>query len=67
MWQISGTINGLHTDNNILYNNANNNDPVFTGNSVGNYEFLNNQKVDPLFVSSTDFHLQATSPAIGKG
>jgi uncharacterized repeat protein (TIGR02059 family) len=37
------------------------------GNSVSNYEFLNNQKVDPLFVSSTNFHLQATSPAIGKG
>jgi uncharacterized repeat protein (TIGR02059 family) len=63
----SGTINGLHVDNNILYNNTNNNDPVFVGNSVSNYEFLNNQKVDPLFVSSTNFHLQATSPAIGKG
>jgi hypothetical protein len=63
----SGSINGLYTDNNILYNNTNSNDPVFTGNSVSNYEFLNNQKVDPLFVSSTDFHLQATSPAIRKG
>jgi uncharacterized repeat protein (TIGR02059 family) len=34
---------------------------------VSNYEFLNNQKLDPLFVSSTDFHLQAGSPAIEKG
>jgi uncharacterized repeat protein (TIGR02059 family) len=63
----SGTVSGLYVHNNILYKNANNNDPVFAGNSVSNYEFLNNLKVDPLFVSSTDFHLQATSPAIGKG
>jgi hypothetical protein len=63
----NGTINGLHLNNNILFKNANNNDPVFTGKSIRNYEFLNNQKVDPLFVSSTDFHLQATSPAIRKG
>jgi hypothetical protein len=63
----NGTIDGLHSNNNILFNNANNNDPVFTGNSVSNYEFLNNQKVDPLFVSSTNFHLQPKSPAIGKG
>jgi uncharacterized repeat protein (TIGR02059 family) len=63
----SGTVSGLYVDNNILHKNANNNDPVFAGNSVSNYEFLNNLKIDPLFVSSTDFHLQATSPAIGKG
>jgi len=63
----NGTINGLNIKNNILFKNANNNDPVFTGKSVRNYEFLNNLKVDPLFVSSTDFHLQATSPAIRKG
>jgi uncharacterized repeat protein (TIGR02059 family) len=63
----SGSISNLYVDHNILYNNTNNNDPVFTGNSVSNYEFLNNQKLDPLFVSSTDFHLQAGSPAIEKG
>ena len=63
----TGTMDGLYVDNNILYNNANNSDPIFTGNSVSNYEFSNNQKVNPLFVSSTDFHLQAASPAIGKG
>ena len=63
----TGTMNGLYVDNNILYNNANNSDPILTGNKVNNYEFLNNLKVNPLFVSSTDFHLQATSPAIGKG
>jgi uncharacterized repeat protein (TIGR02059 family) len=65
--QNSGTINGLHADNNILYNNINNNDPSFSGNSVSNYTFLNDIKTDPLFVSSTNFHLQSGSPAIGKG
>ena len=63
----AGTMSGLYVNNNILYNNSNNSDPIFTGNSVSTYEFLNNQKVNPLFVSSTDFHLQASSPAIGKG
>jgi uncharacterized repeat protein (TIGR02059 family) len=65
--QNSGTINGLHADNNILYNNINNNDPLFSGNSVSNYTLLNDIKTDPLFVSSTNFHLQSGSPAIGKG
>ncbi len=63
----SGSINGLYVNNNILYNNAGNNDPTFSGNSVSNYTFTSNIKSNPLFVSSTDFHLQATSPAIGKG
>jgi len=65
--QNSGTINGLHADNNIIYNNTNSNDPLFSGNSVSNYTFINDIKTDPLFVSSTNFHLQSGSPAIGKG
>jgi uncharacterized repeat protein (TIGR02059 family) len=63
----SGSINGLYINNNILYNNAGNNDPSISGNSVSNYTFTSNLTSNPLFVSSTDFHLQTSSPAIGKG
>jgi uncharacterized repeat protein (TIGR02059 family) len=62
----SGSINGLYVDNNTVYNNSSN-APYFSGNAASNSEFLNNLTSDPLFVSSTNFHLQTGSPAIGKG
>jgi hypothetical protein len=65
----SGSIDGLYVDNNILYNNANNNYPVFLGNTVTNYEFLRNVNADPMFVDAAngDFHLKPRSPAINNG
>lgn len=64
----NGSINILNVDYNLLYDNANSNNPTFSGNAVTNYTFNNNnQGSDPLFVSSTNFHLQRTSPAVGTG
>jgi uncharacterized repeat protein (TIGR02059 family) len=54
---------GLSIENNIFYNNGQNNIPVYSGSGT----VQNNLTSNPLFVSSTDFHLQAGSPAIGKG
>jgi uncharacterized repeat protein (TIGR02059 family) len=62
-----GSINGLHVENNLAYDNANSNNPVLSGNSISNYTFSSNIISDPLFVSSSDYHLQTLSPAIGKG
>jgi uncharacterized repeat protein (TIGR02059 family) len=63
-----GTIDYLWIENNIFYQNANNNNPLL--NITPTHYTLNNPgtlKADPLFVSSSDFHLQPGSPAIGKG
>lgn len=62
-----GSIDHLHVDNNVLYNNAGSDDPSFTGNAVTNYTFTDNVKDNPDFVSSSDYHLQAGSPAIAAG
>ena len=60
-------INGLIITNNILYGNGNGNDPYYIGGSPSGYSYVNNLKVNPLFVSTTDFHLQAGSPGIDVG
>ena len=62
----SGSGNNVSIENNIFYNNGNSNAPAGSI-AYTNYANQNNLKVDPLFVSSTDFHLQSSSPAIGKG
>jgi len=63
----NSTFDGLHIDNNILFGNGGSNNPTLSGNAVTNYSFLNNLKVDPIFISSTDFHLQPISQAINAG
>jgi len=63
----TGSLSGLTITNNITYQNANSNDPTFTGNSPSGYTLSDNIKSDPLFVSSTDFSLQSSSPAIDAG
>lgn len=59
------TMDSITVRNNILNNNANNNNPTFEGNPVTNYISSGNINSDPLLVSSTDYHLQSGSPAIG--
>lgn len=61
------SVNGLTITNNILYNNGNGNNPFYANGTPSNYTFSGNLNVNPQFVSSTDFHLQAGSPAIGAG
>lgn len=60
----AGTVDSLMLRNNLFHNNASNT-PTFSGNPVTNYINSGNFDADPLFVSSTDLHLQAGSPAIG--
>ena len=62
----SGSGSNVSIENNIFYNNGNSNAAAGSI-AYTNYVNQNNLKVDPLFVSSTDFHLQSSSPAIGKG
>jgi uncharacterized repeat protein (TIGR02059 family) len=62
----SGSGTNVSIENNIFYSNGNSNAPVGSINYT-NYTYQNNLQVDPLFVSSTDFHLQSASPSIGKG
>ena len=62
----SGSGSNVSIENNIFYNNGNSNAAAGSI-AYTNYANQNNLNVDPLFVSSTDFHLQSTSPAIGKG
>jgi uncharacterized repeat protein (TIGR02059 family) len=62
------TINGLAIDHNNFFGNGNSDNVQFvSGLSPTNYTFDTPIKSDPLFVSSSDFHLQAASLAIGKG
>jgi len=63
-----GTIDYLEVMNNITYDNSNSNDISWV--TVGtrtNFVESGNIKSDPLFVSTSDFHLQSTSPAINAG
>lgn len=63
----TGTINGMNITNNIFWENDNNNNPSLSGNTVLNYNFSGNLKVNPLFVSSTDFNLRDNSPGVDAG
>lgn len=61
----------IDSKNNITNGNAFTNNPfVFTSPaapSPTHFTNTNNLKLDPQFVSSSDFHLKPTSPAIGNG
>jgi hypothetical protein len=59
--QSGGTQSNIQITNNDFYNNTPN-DVSWTGATQAN-----NQTINPLFVSGTDFHLQATSPLIDDG
>ena len=64
----STTIKTLSIENNIFYGNGNSNAPRYAnGMAPSGNTTQNNIISNPLFVSASDFHLQAGSPAIGKG
>lgn len=64
----STTIKTLSLENNIFYGNGNSNTPRYVNGMVPSGNTTQNNIVgNPLFVSGSDFHLQAGSPAIGKG
>ena len=68
----TGTYDSFFIENNLLYNNANANAIYYRGgkaitNLTGWSPQTNILGSDPLFVSATNFHLQAASPAINAG
>lgn len=64
----NGRTNLNHTTitNNNAWGNGSNS-PVWPAGNPGNYTYSNNTALNPLFVSATDFHLQATSPCVNTG
>jgi hypothetical protein len=63
---IGATIDVLNIDNNILYGNISNTINI-TGIVPTNYSHVNNLTSNPLFISSSNFHLQSGSPAKDAG
>ena len=63
----NGSMNSVHIDYNCFYNNAGSNNPTITGNAITNYSFASNIKVNPLFVGTTDYRPQTSSPVINAG
>jgi len=61
-FQNKGNRSNYIVQNNLGYLCGNNNDPTVAGTITG-YSYTGQVKQNPLFVSATDFHLQATSPA----
>jgi hypothetical protein len=63
----SGTISSLFLQSNDIYNCGTSNEPSWGGKTPTNITKTNILKVNPLFVSQTDFHLRTGSPAINPG
>lgn len=64
---LTGTIDSLFIQNNDIYQNGNSNDPKWWGIIPTNIFSSNNIKVDPLFISTSNYRLQPISPAINAG
>jgi hypothetical protein len=64
--QYTGPRSNINIENNLTYLTGNNNNVSYSG-TINSYINANNLKADPFFISSTDFHLQPTSPAIDAG
>ena len=62
-----GSVNVISVENNCFYANGNSNNPNYGGLTSSSLTTANNIKVNPLFSSAGDFHLQSTSPCIGAG
>ena len=69
-WLVQGGNNAMDSVD-IEYNNTNgngySNNPYFNGLPPTHYTNLRNVSLSPMFVSATDFHLQAASPMIDAG
>jgi len=65
-WRTS-TIDILSVENNNFYNNGNSNEIYSAEATITNSTVQNNLTSDPLFRSTSDLHLQSTSPAINAG
>jgi hypothetical protein len=65
----TGGISDVYLSNNDTYNNVGSNRIWYESGAtaITNLVQSGNITTDPLFTSSTDFHLQPTSPAINKG
>jgi hypothetical protein len=65
----SGDVYDLVVRNNILYGNANNNGILDASGMIDGDTYISEGNIneDPDFVSTSDFHLTATSPAINAG
>jgi hypothetical protein len=68
-WVYTNTvITSLTNSNNIVYLNGNSNDiRLYSGASVTSYTVADTLKRDPVFISTSNFRLQASSPAINAG
>lgn len=70
---VAGTylIDSIDSKNNMVYNNANSNAPYYgagrTTSNVTHFTNTGNIIADPLYISTSDYHLQATSSAINAG
>jgi hypothetical protein len=64
---LTGTVDTLRLQNNLIYQNGNSNNVQWYGIQPTNIVNTGTLKVDPLFVSSTDYRLSALSPAIDAG
>ncbi|HQY10584.1 MAG TPA: T9SS type A sorting domain-containing protein [Ferruginibacter sp.] len=60
-------INGMTLTHNNGFGNGNNNTPSWPGGNPANYVYNNNLAVNPLFVGSGYYTLQAASPCIDAG
>jgi uncharacterized repeat protein (TIGR02059 family) len=63
----TGSIDGLQIANNMFSGNGTNSASIPGGITVSNYSGTTNYTSNPLFFSTSDFHLQSGSPAIAKG
>ena len=64
-FQYGSNFNTISLQKNLFYNNGSN--TIAYGSTPTNKTENNLSPANPLFVSSSDFHLQAGSPAIGNG
>jgi hypothetical protein len=60
-------VDSLEIDKNIIFLTANSNEPKYLNITPTNTTTLNTIKLNPLFISTTDFKLQTLSPAIDAG
>lgn len=61
------TVDKVDIRNNLIYLTANSNNPKYQNITPTNVTISNTLKASPLFVSSVDFNLQITSPAVNSG